>query len=429
MSEKEIKVWNLEDLRPIKDWSIKDFTPYRIKNKHLLFHAAFLYHEIDPAFDQPENTWWVHPFFRDIYTAPYFKKIGTNKIYPRTEIANPLTKRNNPAHDWKGILPWERRTKPIMQCDDMESYLGPLGPIDASEKQETYHAEKIEMDYHEIWVKIEKTYNILLTAAKEGTLPARTTTSNETDLSATRGNLIKFFAKILNERPRFLFPDNRGSEQVQSTQNEDKEQTDFDGFIRGLQVSYESDREVSVQTPGQKPKCFNHEALRFRDSTTREWKTLLDILRTTGLTYAFGPANTYSKDGSSKIKKTNPEYSAARKRIEAISKKLVDFFEKHYNLLNAPKNYKIYEALPGVAGTVQLKFKQETVEQVLDAQIDGGYNGYRKEDILKNLKTLAKSKDTTRNYLAARIKEAKIRGVTKEDLENILPPSLSALLL
>lgn len=271
------------------------------------------------------------------------------------------------------------------------------------------------------WERIKDICNLLLKAAKNGSL------LTQKSGKANRDDLRIFFVGILGERPRFLFPDDQDSRPVQTTQNEDKAQADFDGFIQGVKISYESDNEISIQTPKQKARCFNHEPLGFRNVTTREWKTLLDILQTPGLIYAFGPANTYSEDGANKIKKSNPEYSAARKRIEAISKKLVDFFEKHYKL-SAPENYKVYEALPGMAGMVRLKFKKNGIEQVLASNIDGGYNGYWREDILENLKKLANDKTTPNDYLAERIKEAKLKGVTKGDLENILPPSRSALL-
>lgn len=240
---------------------------------------------------------------------------------------------------------------------------------------------------------------------------------------------MKAFAESIGQRPRFLFPEPQKEDELdrgapaESVMNK----ADFDGFIRGLKVSYENDNEIRIQVPGQKAKCFNCEALGFRDNSTGEWKTLLDILQTPNLTYSFGPAYTYSEDGAGKIKKANREYSVARKRIEEISKKLVLFFGKQYNL-NAPKNYTIYEPLRGRAGTVQLKFKQETLEQVFAAPIDGGYNGYRREDILKNLKQFANDKNTPDDYLAERIEEARLRGVTNEELEDILPPSRSALL-
>ena len=249
------------------------------------------------------------------------------------------------------------------------------------------------------------------------------------DTASFRREDLKAFAESIGQRPKFLFPEPQKENELhqgastESVMNE----ADFDGFMRGLKVFYESDNEIRIQVPGQKAKCFNCEALGFRDNSTAEWQTLLDILRTPSLAYSFGPAYTYSEDGAGKIKKANREYSAARKRIEEISKKLVAFFGKQYNF-NAPKNYTIYESMRGRAGTVQLKFKQETLEQVFAAPIDGGYNGYRREDILKNLKELANDKKTPDDYLAERIEEAKLRGVSNEELEDILPPSRSALL-
>lgn len=215
MTEEQIKGWGLKELRPVKDWIVKDFTPYRIKGQHLLSQVAFLCHEVDPAFDQSGNTWWIHPFFRNKFTAPYFRKIGTNEIYPRTEIATPPTEHNDATRDWKGIPPWERHSEPLVQGDDMEPYLGPLGPIDNAKKQGVYHATELEMEYHEIWSKIKNTYDYLLIGAKGETLTVQDTGVSEVELSATMDALRKFLTEYLTEyfkeKPKFLFPREDGA--------------------------------------------------------------------------------------------------------------------------------------------------------------------------------------------------------------------------
>lgn len=317
------------------------------------------------------------------------------------------------------------------EADPALDYEKPLPPHSLSHLA-TFVAEETAIKFYpgantyqgsvpaDTWADIVKLYTNLLKAVKNGRLPLR-------DGLISRDVLKSFFQES-EQRPRFLFPDNRGSEQAQPTQNEDKEKPDFDNFIRGLKVVYESEREIKIQVSGQKAKCFNHEALGFRDNTTLEWKTLLDILQAPSLTYALGPAYTYSEDGASKIKSPNPEYSAARKRIGSISKKLVVFIEKQYNL-KALKNYSIYEPLRAKTPTIQLKFRQKTLEQEFADPIDGGYNGYSKEAILKNLKELASDKKIPSDYLSKRIEEAKLKGITKDELENILPLSRSALLL
>lgn len=412
--------------KQINGWEIKDFTKYLIKKEHFLDQAAYLRHEVDPDFDKMENTEPILPILRCNSTTTYLRKKGTDEVYIRTER--------------------------LAERDDMEPYYGPASiPKPVTAPNGSFLAEAIENDEPSlfyklnpsysyipnpsyeyrgplpdgVWVKIKETYKLLLAATNEETFPATLASNNIYKSNAD--DLRKFFTNTLGKWPKFLFPDNGGSGQVQPTKNEDKEQSDFDSFIRGLKVSYESDREIKIQVPGQKAKCFNHEAFGFRDSTTLEWKTLIDILQTPGLTYAFGPAYTHSEDGAGRIKKANLEYSATRKRIESINKELVVFLVKQYNI-KAPKNYMVYERLRGRPGTVQLKFKQELLEQVFAASIDGGYNGYSREGLLKNLKELANNKKTPNAYLSKRIEEAKQKGITKEELEDILPPSRSTLL-
>lgn len=128
------------------DWRIKDFTPYLIKKEHFLDHAAYLYHEVDPAFDWMENP--AYPY--RTYLAEAIGHDDAVKFYPNT------------SYNYK--------------------YLGRLPD--------------------EVWGKIKKTCKVLLSASKEGTLTTR-------DNKAGADDLRKFFTELFGEKPKFLFPEER----------------------------------------------------------------------------------------------------------------------------------------------------------------------------------------------------------------------------
>jgi len=122
------------------------------------------------------------------------------------------------------------------------------------------------------------------------------------------------------------------------------EQTDPETFIRSLQISYLDDTEVTILCKGKR-KNYNCDSIGFRDSKTDEWKTFLEILKAVDNeyrdhTYRLGPA--YYTDKETQQKARVGKYDSKLKLLQEISKKLLLFLAKQYNI-GFPTRFKLYE--------------------------------------------------------------------------------------
>jgi len=156
-----------------------------------------------------------------------------------------------------------------------------------------------------------------------------------------------------------LGPETR-NELLRKDEPETETINDVEDFIKNLKVSYENYSEIKIQERGRSPVTYNCKMLGFRDETTEEWKTFLNILQEPNFTYNVGKAYTYSQDGSGFIKKRNEFYDRKQRRLKRINIKLINFFNKNYPL-QIPRDFKLYErCVSDKPGTYRFKF------QVLD---------------------------------------------------------------
>jgi hypothetical protein len=174
-------------------------------------------------------------------------------------------------------------------------------------------------------------------------------------------------------------------------QDEVKELTAHEDFIRNLNISYESDLVIKIQEP--KPKKSSnlpdYKKLGFKHEETKEWKDFLGILREPNHAYYLSPAYIYSLDGSRKIRTRNKSYDRKRKRLEAINKKLIDFFNDNYPV-NIPEGYKLYEPCQ-----IQKKrgytFKFQMVDTTtMNGNLESEYNSYTRDQLINRIKGLGK---------------------------------------
>jgi len=139
---------------------------------------------------------------------------------------------------------------------------------------------------------------------------------------------------------------------------------DPEAFIRSLSISFESDTEVNIQVAKTKSKPYSHDSLGFKRENTKEWLTLIGILKSQGYTYNIGKAHgtvSTAVEIEGQIRKIDnkmqrKEYGAEQKIKSSISKKFVLFLNKTYDL-QLDDNYQIFELVKNdKAGTYKLKF-------------------------------------------------------------------------
>lgn len=144
--------------------------------------------------------------------------------------------------------------------------------------------------------------------------------------------------------------------QRQPAQNATKS-IDPEVFIRDLQVSYLDNTEVKIQYKGKRKNC-NCELMGFRDSTTQEWRTFLEILedkKHNGNVYKLGPAHVYNETTGEKER--IKDYDKKRHLINEISEKLKHFLAQQYPVCFPPK-FKLYEPQLGKGpGVYSFKFR------------------------------------------------------------------------
>ena len=123
----------------------------------------------------------------------------------------------------------------------------------------------------------------------------------------------------------------------------------FEDFIRGLELRFETDDQISLKEPGKMPKSFTCQSLGFRDNSTQQWKEFTKILKNPQHTYSTGPSHINNL-------RSKP-YDSKQKIMREINKKIINFFNAQFNL-KIPKTYKLYASCPSEKpGTYRFKFQ------------------------------------------------------------------------
>ena len=114
--------------------------------------------------------------------------------------------------------------------------------------------------------------------------------------------------------------------------------------------------------------------LGFRDDRTREWKTLLEILRNKNHCYCVGFAHT-------------KEYDQNRNILKQINIKLIRSFSKIFNI-QIPENFQLYELDQSEkSGTYRFKF--HVIDEIADSS-ENTYNRYSDEQLLSEIESFRK---------------------------------------
>jgi FtsZ-binding cell division protein ZapB len=107
-----------------------------------------------------------------------------------------------------------------------------------------------------------------------------------------------------------------------------EKQADPDAFVRSLIVVYESDSEVKIKVGAGKYTVYSCEDMGFKE-TAKPWVALITIIKDRAHLYNVGYKNSST-------------YEKNRGELRAISKKLVEFFNKTYKV-QLPDNFMMFE--------------------------------------------------------------------------------------
>jgi len=144
-------------------------------------------------------------------------------------------------------------------------------------------------------------------------------------------------------------PQKNGEATQTSAQDHDH---DHDSFIRSLKVSYVSDTEISIKAGGKNAKTYEKKELGFKKNNSKTWVAFIQILTSQDHFYRVGEAR-----GAKKERKQS--YDVGQKTLFEISRKMVSFFNKTYQIQLLEK-YKVYELVPRKQekpGTYRFKFQ------------------------------------------------------------------------
>jgi hypothetical protein len=140
-----------------------------------------------------------------------------------------------------------------------------------------------------------------------------------------------------------------------------KTEKDSESFICSLQLSFVSDTEIRIKAGDKKSKTYSYKDLGFDREDTKEWLTLIKILKSEdNLHYigkAHGTGSTAVEIGGKVSKVANKvrrkEYDAAHKILRSISKKFVSLLNETHKL-QLPDKFHIFELIkndcPGTYG-------------------------------------------------------------------------------
>jgi len=95
---------------------------------------------------------------------------------------------------------------------------------------------------------------------------------------------LREFAEFFKVRPLFLFPEDRTAK---------GDHKDPEEWIRSLRVRAETDTEIIFQVSRKGFKKSTAQSMGFRDSKTKEWKALIDIIQDPEHLFQCGPSYHY----------------------------------------------------------------------------------------------------------------------------------------
>jgi len=149
-----------------------------------------------------------------------------------------------------------------------------------------------------------------------------------------------------------LFPQEAKVPQKNGEATQTSAQDHYDSFIRSLKVCYVSDTEISIKGGGKNAKIYEKKELGFKKNNSKTWVAFIQILTSQDHFYRVGKAR-----GAKKERKQS--YDVGQKTLFEISRKMVSFFNKTYQIQLLEK-YKVYELVPRKQekpGTYRFKFQ------------------------------------------------------------------------
>jgi len=216
-----------------------------------------------------------------------------------------------------------------------------------------------------------------------------------------------------------------GNEKSKQLETQKMEEKELDEIISKIVIAYENDNELKISYPNKPSQTYTCNSIGFRDSGTKEWKTLIQILKSKKNMHNIGPAH-ISNAGK---KEKRLEYDTQQKRFAEINKKLIAFLSKQYPL-KFPIGYKLYERdIAEKPGIYKFKFqifhdkslKEDPIYWTLSRL---GENKFREEvkRIFEELKYDKKNVKLTKQLTAAwEIAQTKYQW-TKEDFSELIKP-------
>jgi hypothetical protein len=171
----------------------------------------------------------------------------------------------------------------------------------------------------------------------------------------------------------------------------------LDKFVGELRVWCVNDIEINIQKPGQKPFVANSDILGFQNVKTKEWLTLISVLKSNN--------NAIYYDKSMQDKK---------QIFLSIEKKLLNALNKILSV-EFPKGFKLIESIPSRPGERRFKFRvTSNPEKVVQ-----DYSGCDKNQILALLKEHAHQNAHPDDY-ANVVRHAEELGISEEDIRKVI---------
>ncbi len=169
-------------------------------------------------------------------------------------------------------------------------------------------------------------------------------------------------------------------------------------FIESLILSCENDIEIKIKVPNKPPITCNPDSLGFRDTNTKQWKALIDLLKSADGTFI------YSKSEGDK-----------KRAWGEIERKLRDFLNSKFDL-NLPNDFKLFP-LTQEAGVRKPIFQIHKPED--KSQED--FSTLGKDQIVEKIRELSISPDIeTADLLNKAVARAKELGLSDDYLSKLL---------
>ena len=226
--------------------------------------------------------------------------------------------------------------------------------------------------------------------------------------------LKEFFKRRKIPYPALLREESRNQQHIETHAPANKapentpDKTELDEILKSVTLTVENNNEINLQLKGKPKQCFTANDIGFRDNTTKQWKTLLEILQE-------GKFNL----GLSRLRKNNQvlkDYESKRKLVSEVNKKLIQFLTNNVIDFNDIKGYQVFNTKDTI---VTPKFNT-------DIQLkDYSYSKKSIEDLEKIAKTLDAQPDHDVDEMCAVLEELKNRGYDDNQLIKLLPKTIT----